>query len=540
MWIVASGLALHATERVKITLLATTDLHGHVYPVDYFAKRPADDGLAKIQTLVRQARTADPELLLLDCGDTIQGTPLAYHQIRFAPSAGHPTIEAMNRMGYVSMTVGNHEFNFGREVLAKTCSESRFPWLAANIVRKADGRPAFLPYLIKEVKGVRVAILGISTPGMPYWESPETIADLDFLNPIETAARYVALLRSQEHADVVIVAAHMGLDEDLSEAPSPGQASIPFENTCIAIARDVPGIDLIFMGHTHREVPSLVIGHTLLSQPGRWGNRLSKAEIYLERAAAEQPWSVIARGVTTIAPSEKTAPDPEVLELAKSAHESTQAWLEKSIGTCGQTITGATAREADSAILDLVHKVQLEAGQADISFAASFNPGAQIRQGGVTVRDVYGLYTYENTLAVVELSGREIKDALELSAKYYLPFEPGKSLAELANPRVPGYNFDTAEGIEYEIDLARPVGDRIRNLTRQGRPFDLNATYRVAVNSYRKNGGGGYSMFRNARPVGIDSREIRDLIIEWIEKHGQVPTEATGNWRIVLPESLPK
>ncbi|HLP00441.1 MAG TPA: 5'-nucleotidase C-terminal domain-containing protein [Opitutaceae bacterium] len=535
--LLASATAeLLALERTRITVVATTDVHAHVYPVDYFTNRPTQDGLAKIQTLVLQAKKADPELLLLDCGDTIQGTPLGYHHMRFAPERADPTILAMNQMGYVSMTVGNHEFNFGREYLAKASSEARFPWLSANIVRKSDQKPVFTPYVIKEVKGVRVAILGITTPGIPFWENPDRIADLDFLNPIETAARYVPILRSQERADVVVLAAHMGLEEDLSTAEQP-PSLIPHESTCIAIANTVPGIDLILMGHTHRNTPAMVINNTLISQAGRWADRLAQADFYLERAAPDQPWRVVARGATTTAPTEKTEPDATILALVKPDHDATQAWLDGTIGTCATTITGAIAREADSAILDLVHKAQLEAGRADISFAASFNPSSHINAGNVTVRDVYSLYTYENTLAVVEITGRQIKEALEHSASYYLPYQPGRTIAQLANPRVPGYNFDTAEGVDYEIDLRRPVGDRICNLTRNGKPFDLDAKYRVAINSFRKNGGGGFRMFRDAQAVATDSREVRDLILEWIEKHGTVPTEPSNNWRFAPLEN---
>jgi len=528
----AAGCAnLAAVERTRVTVLATTDIHAHVYPVDYLTARPTQDGLAKIQTLVLQARKADPSLLLLDCGDTIQGTPLGYCHMRFNPELPDPTILAMNQMGYVGMTVGNHEFNFGRPALTKAHSEAKFPWLSANIVNKADGKPVFTPYIVREVKGVRVAILGITTPGIPYWENPDRIADLEFLNPIETAARYVPILRNREHADVVVLAAHMGLEDDLSAAPQP-PGPIPFESACIAIAKTVPGIDVVFMGHTHRNTPALVIGNTLITQAGRWADRLAQAEIYLERDDSAQSWRVIARGASTTAPTEKTEPDPAILEIVKPYHDATQAWLDRPIGTCAATITGAKAREEDSAILDLVHRVQLEAGQADISFAASFNPGSHIGQGKVAVRDVCSLYTYENTLAVIEISGHLVKAALEHSATYYLPFEPGKTVAQLANPRAPGYNFDSAEGVDYEIDLRRPAGDRIVKMRRNGKPFDLDATYRVALNNFRKNGGGGYRMFRDAASPDSGNREIRELILEWIEKHGEIPTAPTNNWRI--------
>jgi len=187
----------------------------------------------------------------------------------------------------------------------------------------------------------------------------------------------------------------------------------------------------------------------------------------------------------------------------------------------------------DTAIIDLIQRVQLEAGHADVSLAASFNPQARIPKGPVTVRDIAGLYEYENTLVTLELTGQQLKDALEHSAQYFREYEPGKSLSELVDQRIPGFNFDIAEGVSYEIDVSRPFGQRIQNLRFKGQPLILTQKLRVVTNNYRVNGGGGYTMYKDAPVVYRSSEEVRELIIDWVERHQTIPPQANNNWRIV-------
>ena len=521
-----------APERVQVTVLSTTDLHGNLYPVDYYANRPSNVGLAKVATLIRQARRHAPDLILLDSGDTIQGTPLAYYHNRIDNAPADPMILAMNALGFDGLAIGNHEYNFGLGVLQKAQQEARFPWLSANTLRAGTNEPAYPPYLLKTVRGVRVGILGLTTAGVPGWENPENYVGLKFADPVATAHRWVEHLRREEKVDLVVIAMHMGLEEDLATGQvSPGQQ--PMENCALQIAREVPGIDLILMGHTHRHIPSLVVGDTLLAQAGRWGDHLIRADVYLERQDPTAPWRVVARSSQSFAITDASAADPEILELGKPYHEATEAWLNRPIGRSQQPLSGAEARLKDTALIDLIQRVQLDAGQADVSFTASFNPAARLPAGDVTVRDIAGLYVYENTLIVVELTGAQIKEALEHSARYFRDGEPGRSPTELIDPRIPGYNFDLAEGVEYTIDLRRPHGDRIVDLRWKGAPLDPAQRLRVAINNYRLNGGGGYTMFREAPVLHRSSTEIRDLIIHWVERHPEIPTEPTNNWRLV-------
>ncbi|HTK28655.1 MAG TPA: bifunctional UDP-sugar hydrolase/5'-nucleotidase [Vicinamibacterales bacterium] len=527
--LIAAG---RANGRVWITVLSTTDLHGNLLPVDYYTGRPDARGLARVASIVRRTRTENPSgTLLVDSGDTIQGTPLEYVHNRRNNTPPDPMMLAMNALGYDAMAVGNHEYNFGLGVLAKARREARFPFLSANTYKKGTNDTAYDPYLVKVVNGVRVAILGLTTPDVPSWETPGNYAGLEFRNPIEEAGKRVPELRAREHADLVVIAMHMGIGENLATGtPNPGQ--LPNENAALDIARQVPGVDLILMGHTHRDVPSLVVNGVLLVQADAWGRRLARADFYLEPDAG-RAWRIAGREARTIPITDRTETDAELSTIAVPYDRDTRAWLDRPIGNSPAELDARNATFEDTAILDLVQRVQLDAGHADVSMVASFNPRARLPKGQVTVRDIAGLYVYENTLVVLKVTGRQLKAALEHSAEYFLPFAPGKTPAELVDHRIPAYNFDVAEGVTYDLDLAAPAGQRIRNLQFHGRPIDPEATFRLATNNYRVTGGGGYTMYREAPELYRSSEEIRDLIIEWVERHHDIPAQPSGNWRLI-------
>lgn len=521
-----------AAERAEVTILGTTDLHGHILPIDYFRNQPAQNGLAKVATLIREVRRERPDALLIDCGDTIQGSPLAYYHGRIDNEPPDPMMLAMNALGYDAMVVGNHEFNFGLAVLKKAQGEANFPWLSANTYRASTDTTAFPPYVVKEVNGVRVGVLGLTTPGIPNWENSANYSGLVFREGVSAAKHWVRVLRHRERVDLVVIAMHMGLERDLrTQDPWPGQ--VPDENAALAIAEEVPGVDVILMGHTHREVPMYVAEGVLFTQAGRWGDHLARVDVTLERDPTHGAWRVIDKVSRTIPVSVDVPPDPEIVAIAEPYDRDTQAWLDRVIGECAVELTARDSRVRDTAIMDLIHRVQLEAGQAEVSMAASFTLNACVPAGKVTVRDIAGLYIYENTLVVIELTGAEIKAALEHAARYFRDYEPGRSARELVDTRVPGYNFDIAAGVEYVIDLRRPVGDRIVDLRFQGKPIDPERKFRVAINNYRQNGGGGYQMYPSAPVLHRSSVEIRDLIIDWVQRHRIIPTEPDNNWRIV-------
>jgi len=517
-------------DRVQITILGTTDLHGNINPIDYYTNKPDNRGIAKVATLIKRIRKEQPNVLLIDSGDTIQGSPLESFHGRKNNAPPDPMMLVMNSLNYDAMAVGNHEYNFGLKVLEKARGEAKFPWLSSNTYDKTKQQPHYKPYIVKEVAGVKIGILGLTTPGVPNWDNPPNYAGLEFHEPLVEARKWVPILRDQQKADVVVIAMHMGLEEDLRTGEmSPGQ--VLHENEAILIAKEVPGVDVIFMGHTHREVPSLYINGVLLTQANHWGRHLARADLYLQKAGTG--WRMYAKSARTMLSDDRVEPDPEVVKIAEPYDRETQAWLSREIGESPEELTARDARFRDTAILDLIQKVQLDAGKADVSMVASFNPAARIAKGPVSVRDIAGLYVYENTLAVLEVTGQQLKDALEHSAKYFKEYVPGKPASDLVDEKIPAYNFDIAEGVTYDLDISKPIGQRIQNLRFHGQPLSLTRKLRLATNNYRVNGGGGYDMYKNAPVVYRSSEEIRELIIDWVEKNKTVPAKPNNNWRIL-------
>jgi 2',3'-cyclic-nucleotide 2'-phosphodiesterase/3'-nucleotidase len=518
--------------RAWITIIATTDLHGNLLPVDYYTNKPDARGLAKAATIIRAARKENPQgTLLLDSGDTIQGTPLEYVHNKMNDAPPDPMMLSMNALAYDAMAVGNHEYNFGLAVLEKARREARFPFLSANTYKRGTNDTAYQPYIVKELNGVRVGVLGLTTPGIPSWENKENYAGLEFREPVAEARKWVEILRNKEKCDLVVVAMHMGLEEDLRTGEvTPGQA--PNENEGVRVAEQVKGIDLILLGHTHREISDVTINGVLLTEANCWGRHVSRADIYLERDERGR-WRVAAKQAHTTPVTDATGVDQELAKIAEPYDRETQAWLSRVIGESPAEMSAAQASFRDTPILDLIQRVQMDVGHADVSMVANFNPQARLSRGAVTVRDIAGLYIYENTLVVIEVTGQQLKDALEHSAEYFLPYVPGKTPSELVNPQIPGYNFDIAEGVSYDLDITKPVGQRIQNLRFHGQPLNPAQKLRLATNNYRVNGGGGYTMYKGAPELFRSSEEIRNLIINWVTEHRQVPSEPTNNWRLI-------
>ena len=519
--------------RAHITILSTTDLHGNIYPIDYNTNKPDARGLARVTTVVKQARKEQPDLLLLDSGDTIQGTPLNFHHARVNNKPPDPMMRVMGAIGYDAMAVGNHEYEFGWDVLNKARGEARFPWLSANTYKKGTAEPYFQPFIVKQVNGVRIGIIGLTTPGMPSLDDPERYySKIDVREPVSEAKKWTAVLRQKEHVDLVVIAMHMGLEADLRTGEKfPGQ--LPNENAALTIAQSVPGIDVILMGHTHREVPSVYINGVLLAQAEKWGRSIARADVYLERTTPTSRWRVVAKSARTIPVGEQVEPDPEVLRIAEPYHRETQVWLDQVIGDSPVELKAGDERFRDTAILDLVHRVQLEPGNADVSMAMSLNSKARIPKGPVTVRDIIGFYEYEATPVVVEVTGKQLKEALEHSARHFGTYKPNTPLSELTDERFPSYTYDVAEGINYDLDISKPVGERIQNMRFRGQPVTQTQKLRLATITFRVNGGAGYTMFKDARVVYRSSKDLRELIIDWVKRKGQIPTTPTNNWRLL-------
>jgi 2',3'-cyclic-nucleotide 2'-phosphodiesterase/3'-nucleotidase len=526
-----------APDAVEVIVLQTSDVHGHVLPWDYFREEPSDVGLARAASFVAATRAEHPHVILVDNGDTIQGTPLTYYFARRDVSRPNPMMAVMNSMGYDAMTVGNHEYNYGLEVLLRCRDEAEFPFLSANTYKAGNEQPFFRPCIVKEFDGVRVGILGLTTSNIPNWESPENYRGLEFRDTAQEAARWVRHLREAEGCHAVIVNTHEGFEADLEtgEANDSG-----YENRAWALLHDVPGVDVVMTGHAHRNIPPRLVNGVLVSQPGRWGGYVTR--IHLLFRQEEGRWILADKQGDNIKMGKKIAADPAVERLIAPYHEQVTAWIRSEIGTAGADFSSDGVFAGDNALLDLVHTVLRRHTGADMSMVAYLPRGMMtIPAGPITVRDIYRFYIYENTPVVLAMTGRDIRAALEHAARFYDRPAWDAEQGELDIHRQEDfrqYNFDTLAGASYAIDPTRPPGERVVYLERDGRPLDPDAEYTVAVTNYQAAGGGHYEAFKRSRVVKTDSADIRNLIIEYIQEQKEIAPVTDRNWHLAVPTEV--
>ncbi|SCF22328.1 2',3'-cyclic-nucleotide 2'-phosphodiesterase / 3'-nucleotidase [Micromonospora purpureochromogenes] len=548
-----------------LTVLGTSDTHGNVYNWDYYKDAEYDDskhndvGVAKLATLVNQIRAErkGKATLVLDAGDTIQGTPLATYYAKQEPitTSGetHPMANAMNILKYDAVTLGNHEFNYGLPLLATWISQLGFPALAANAVNAATGKPAYLPYVIKKVRlggwdspTINVGILGLTNPGVAIWDKGNVEGKLVFPGMVETAAKWVPIMR-ERGADLVIISAHGGDSGTSSYGPE-----LPNENPVALIAQQVPGIDAILFGHAHAEVVEKFVTNTatgaqvLTAEPSKWGQRLTRMDFTVQKVRGT--WKVLTKRATMLN-TNTVVEDPAVLAAVRGQHGKTVDYVNTVVARSSEELSAAESRYKDTPILDFINHVQTEVVTAALagtsyaslpvlSIAAPFSRTAVFPQGDVRIRDVAGLYVFDNTLEAVVLTGAEVKAYLEYSAKYFVTLPVGAAVdpATISDPAVPDYNYDVISGVDYDIDISKPVGQRITRLVLAGTdtPVADTAQFVIAVNNYRRSGGGNFPGIVKTQ-VYNEQQEIRQLLIDWAQAKGTIdPADFyVPNWKLV-------
>ncbi len=551
-------------KRYSFTVMGTTDLHGNVFNWDYFTDKEFDDkahndvGLAKISTLVNRIRKEKGRrnTLLIDAGDTIQGTQLSYYYAKVDPITAkrgpvHPMAQAMNAIDYDAAALGNHEFNYGIPVLRKFEEQCRFPLLGANALDAKTLRPAFAPYSMHRMstpcgRDVRVAVLGLTNPGIAIWDKANVQGKMVFPGLEEQAAKWVPKLRSMG-ADVVIVSAHSGS----SGTSSYGDQLPHIENAAGLVAEQVPGIDAILVGHAHTEIAEYFVTNketgekVVLSEPLKWGQRLTLFDFDLVWSKGR--WTVEKVGAQVLN-SNTVEEDPKITRLLGDEHKKVVAYVNQVIGTSVTAMTTADAPWKDEPIIDLINHVQQETVKAALaggqyaalpvlSQASCFSRTAAIPAGNVTIKDAAGLYPFENTLEARLLTGAQLKDYLEFSARYYVQTPAGGPVdtAKLTNAdNTPDYNYDAISGLTYEIDIAKPAGSRIAALSFDGKPIDPAAQFVLAVNNYRASGGGNFPHVAGSQQLWANSEEIRNTIITWVTAKGTVdPAQfASVGWKL--------
>lgn len=554
----------HGPKKYSFSVLGTTDLHGNVFNWDYFTDTEYDDkahndvGLAKISTLVTQQRAAKGRrnTLLIDAGDTIQGTQLSYYYARIDPITAkhgpvHPMAQAMNAIGYDAAALGNHEFNYGIPVLRKFEEQCDFPLLGANALDARTGRPAFAPYSFHRLRvdgapDVKVAVLGLTNPGIAIWDKANVQGKMTFPGLEEQAAKYVPRLRAMG-ADVVVVSAHSG-----SSGTSSYGDQLPYvENAAALVAEQVPGIDAILVGHAHSEIPEYVVANqqtgqgVVLSEPLKWGQRLTVFDFDLELVRGK--WEVVTVGASVLN-SNTVEEDPRIVRLLSDEHKEVVGYVNQVIGTSAAAMSAQESPYKDTPITDFINFVQAETVKAALagtehaslpvlSQAACFSRTASIPAGQVTIRDVAGLYVFENTLEARILTGAQVKAYIEFSANYFVQTAPDApvDVAKLTNANgTPDYNYDVVSGVTYDVDISRPAGSRVSNVLFQGAPIDESARFVLAVNNYRANGGGNFPAVAAAQQVWANSEEIRNTIIAWVQANGSIDPARFGSqdWKL--------
>ncbi|MBJ6646638.1 bifunctional metallophosphatase/5'-nucleotidase [Streptomyces sp. BSE7F] len=559
-----AGRGKKPVKRYALTVMGTTDLHGHVFNWDYYKDAEYQDpagnaqGLARVSTLVNRIREerGRENTLLLDAGDTIQGTPLTYYYAKVDPITAkggpvHPMAQAMNAIGYDAVALGNHEFNYGIETLRKFEEQCDFPLLGANALDAKTLRPAFPPYFVKtfHVKGappVKVAVLGLTNPGIAIWDKAYVQGKLTFPGLEEQAAKWVPKLRSMG-ADVVVVSAHSGT----SGTSSYGDQLPHVENAAAHVARQVPGIDAILVGHAHAEIAELRVTNertgkeVVLSEPLCYAERLTVFDV--ELAFERGRWRVESVKAS-LRDAATVEDDPRITRLLGDEHARVVAYVNQVVGTATETLTTVEARYKDAPVIDLISKVQEDvvrealagteyASLPVLSQASPFSRTSEIPAGDVTIRDLSSLYVYDNTLVAKLLTGAQVRAYLEYSAAYFVQTAAGAPVdvdkLTNANGR-PDYNYDYVSGVTYDIDIAQPTGSRVKNLSFDGVPVDDGQQFVFAVNNYRANGGGAFPHVASAPELWAESTEIRTRIAEWATAKGVLDPKdfASEDWRL--------
>lgn len=512
---------------LDLVVAATTDVHGRLRGWDYYANAPDSvRGLSRAATIIDSLRRgASVSPVVVDAGDFLQGNPLTYVAARVDSEMPHPVIAAMNAIMYDAVVIGNHEFNYGLPTLDRAVRQADFAMLAANVYTP-DGKQPFRPWAVSTRRGIKIAIVGATTPGAMLWDRDNLAGKLvirDIVPEVRTAVRDAR----DAGAVVVIVVVHSGLNEPSSyDTVSTGVGS---ENVAARLAHEVPGIDLLVYGHSHKEMADTVIGTTLLMQPRNWATSVAVAHLLIERRDGR--WRVVAKRSQVVATA-RHRENPQVVAVTQEGHRAAVQYATTAIGTTPVAWRADSARVAPTALIDFILDVERRASGAQLASTAAFSLDASLAAGPITVARLSALYPYDNTLRAVKLSGAQLRAYLEQSARYFRRNADGSIDVD---PTIPGFNYDIVGGVDYTIDVSKPIGERITTLDFRGRPVAPTDTFTMALNNYRQTGGGGFAMLRDAPVVYDKQLEIRQLLIDEVRRKGTLsPSDYFhSNWRIV-------
>ena len=532
----AAAFAAGNDQQTHITILGTSDMHGNPWGYSYEDdKETANNGMARLYTYIQQVRAEQPNVVLVDAGDDIQGTIMTDDIANKRPNEAHPVIAAMNQMGYDAMTLGNHEFNWGIPTMKTILSQANFPVLAANVKDASGNFVTGAGWTITERDGVKIAIIGVVTPDVPIWDGGKAGIEECTYEAASTAVKE-AIQAINGQADVIVVSAHMGLYAEFDEEGGSDSAQ--------KILDDNPEVDVLQVAHNHVVVKQKE-GNVVIGGVRNSGRDIARFDLTLDADKNIVDSSVEIVDMTGVTPSEELRANPVVAK----AHQETRDFIKGGTGADGEngSALGSTTAKfqptneiaglpegklRDTAVMDLINKVQLENSGADVSAAALFKDTSDLPKGEINYGNIFDIYKFDNTLYRVRVTGAELKAYMEWSAECYNQWVPGDINISF-DPEYPGYLYDMFAGVDYEIDLSQPKGQRIKNVMFHGAPLQDDQTLTLAVNNYRYSSALKSQGLVSGKKEWESSNSIRDMIVAYFAEHSPVAPEVDNNWKIV-------
>ena len=555
MLLTALMLSANATEKkVTLSFIETSDVHGSFFPYDFTNRKPRVGSMARISSYVKQLRKQyGNNVVLLDNGDILQGQPTSYFYNYVATNEPNIAAQVINYLGYDAETIGNHDIEPGHAVYDKWIKEVKCPVLACNVVNVKTGQPYTHPYAIIKRNGVKIAVLGMLTPAIPNWLTENIWEGLRFDDMVKSAKKWMKIIQEKEHPDVVVGLFHSGREGGIKTKDYEEDAS------CV-VAQQVPGFDIIMFGHDHtrfnQKIKNIEGKEVLCIDPANNAMTVAQADLTLTLKNGK----VADKQVTgTLVDVTKLPIDEEYMAHFKPEIEKVNQYVDRIIGNIENTIYTRDSYFGSSAFNDFILNLELQITMADIAFNAPLQFDAAIKAGPVRVADMFNLYRFENQLYVMRMTGEEIRKHLEMSYDQWVNTmkSPDDHLLLLADTRGDAqrlgfknftFNFDSAAGIDYVVDVTKPDGQKVKILRMSnGQPFDEHKWYTVAINSYRGNGGGelltkGAGIPKdslNSRIIYRSPRDQRYYLMQEIEKMGTVAPKANNNWKFI-PENWTK
>lgn len=546
------GTIMAKTKTVKLRIIETSDVHGCFFPYDFINRRPMKGSMARVSSYVKELRkTYGENLLLFDNGDILQGQPTCYYCNYVNTDLENVAAKVINYLGYNAQIFGNHDVETGHAVYDKWIRDIKCPVLGANMIVTGTSKSYVPPYTIIVREGVKIAVLGMITPAIPNWLNESLWEGMHFQEMTSCARYWVEELKKTEKPDVIIGVFHSGKDGGIKTPEYEEDASV-------RVAQEVPGFDLVLYGHdhtTHRDFVDNVEGKKVLClDPSSNAINVCDAEITLTMKRGKVQFKQVRGEIVNV---QDLPIDEEYMDYFKADIDSVNNFVNRKIGRFKKTIYTRDSYFGNSAFCDLIHQLQLQLTNADISFNAPLSFNSVIREGDIHVSDMFNLYRYENQLYVMELTGEEIRKHLEMSYDQWVNTmtSPDDHIMLLNDGTTDdnqrfmfknlAFNFDSAAGIDYEVDVTKPNGQKVRILRMSnGEPFDEKKIYKVALNSYRGNGGGelltkGAGIPQSElkkRTIFESEKDQRFYLMKEIEKVGVLDPQPGNNWKFVPEE----